>query len=753
MKRCLTLAALSACLSVSCLAVDLSWNRSLQKGSSAELLKACRALTEPQPMRNSRTEGFTLARPAFKLSVGRGVLCAEDEAGGARGLYYEGSGTLSFEVSDPLEREHLKMFVGQEALKDQAVDSLFILPLGACKDLPAVAPGELSVRGQTDYARFKNAFHAGGMEWLTSALNRETHGEQDLAVLFRMNGSVWAYVLDSSDEEEVSLRRLGNPPHVEAWWWDRAVSLHLDRAGALTPKQSRPEVEAKFEVDVQRFDVNLNLDGSGKALEGSAATVRMRLLKPIRTLAFVCSTRLEVSKVTLGGSTDIPFIKEEFSMKVFAPEPYLVVLLPEGTQGDVTLTVAYTGELCFSEGGIVALYDDSGWFPNLSDADGFQFGFKATVPKGYEAIGVGDLVDHKAEGDREAFTYDIKEKVRLASFLFGKFKHSKRSVEGIQVDVALVDNANTIYISQNRDEVADEIADALQRYTKMFGPIPYKTLHAGLTGGYMNLGFPTMVMLSYGVFERSGSSWPEQIVAHEVAHQWWYNQVAPLTYRDAWISESMAEYASLVCLRERSGMDTMKKYLGHDFHTFTRLSDVLKKPYVEFGPICLGSRLFTTLDPDAAYQTVVYYKGAWTLLNLSKMATFTPAGEAGFFDACKDMIATCRGKLMSTQDVQEAFERHMKVQLGWYFKQWLESRIIPEVKVTTRVEGDKLRVEGTQNSQLTLPIPIETAEGKKMAREYLFFLKPGGSSQEFPLAFRPDKVLVDTNRTCLADYK
>lgn len=239
----------------------------------------------------------------------------------------------------------------------------------------------------------------------------------------------------------------------------------------------------------------------------------------------------------------------------------------------------------------------------------------------------------------------------------------------------------------------------------------------------------------------------------KVAHQWWYNQVAPLTYRDAWVSESMAEYASLVCLRDRSGMDTMKKYLGHDFHTFTKLSDVLKMPYVEFGPICLGSRLFTTLDPDAAYQTVVYYKGAWTLLNLSKMATFTPAGEAGFFDACKDMIATCRGKLMSTQDVQEAFERHMKVKLGWYFDQWLTSRVVPKVKVTTKVNGDRLLVEGDQNSQLTLPIPIETAEGKKKAREYLFFLKPEGSRQEFPLSFRPDKVLVDTNRTCLADYQ
>jgi hypothetical protein len=718
-----------------------------------ELMRPYKALTEPQPMRRADTPGFTVERPAFKLVLGPGALFAEaDDSGTVRGLYYEGTGTLSFSVADDIERQHLKLFVGQEAL-NQAVESVYILPLGTCADLPTVGDGALAMMSQADYSRFKNAFHSGGMPWLESALNRGLHGDQDVAILFRMSGDVWAYTMDSTAMEEVSLSRLGHPPHVESWWWDAAVSLHRDRAGTLTTSQTRAEVEAKFSADIQRFDVSLALDGSGNAMDGTAATIKLKLLRPVRALTFSCSPRLTVSRVTLNGTTELPFIKEEYSKKTFFLEPYLVVLLPEGTTGDIRLDVAYTAELCFSEFGIVAHYDNSGWYPNMSDADGAQFGFRASAPKGYEAIGVGDLVERKAEGDRETFTYDMQEKVRLASFLLGKFKHTKRSVEGIEVDVALPDNANTITISQNRDKVADEIADALKRYTKMFGPIPYKTLHAGLTGGYTNLGFPSMVMLSWDVFERSGSSWPEQIVAHEVAHQWWYNQVAPLTYRDAWISESMAEYASLVCLRERSGMDTMKKYLSHDFHTFTKLSDVLKKPYVDFGPICLGSRLYTTLDPDDSYQTIVYYKGAWTLLNLAKMASFTPAGEAGFTDALKDMIASCKGKLMSTQDVQDAFERHMKVQVGWYFKQWLQSSVIPKVKVTAKVNGDKLSVEGTQDSQLTLPIPIEVAEGKKKIREYLFFLKPGGSKQEFPLAFKPSVVAVDADRTCLADYQ
>ncbi len=78
------------------------------------------------------------------------------------------------------------------------------------------------------------------------------------------------------------------------------------------------------------------------------------------------------------------------------------------------------------------------------------------------------------------------------------------------------------------------------------------------------------------------------------------------------------------------------------------------------------------------------------------------------------------------------------------------------MKVTTRVEGSKLLLKGVQNSTLTLPIPITIAKGRnKRAKvhEYLFFLKPGGSSREFPLPFKPDKVLVDNNHYCLADYR
>ena len=467
---------------------------------------------------------------------------------------------------------------------------------------------------------------------------------------------------------------------------------------------------------------------------------------------------MNLSRVSLEGGAPVPFIKEEYSRRAFYSEPAVVLLLPEGARGELKLEFAYTADLFDPNPGFYAIRDAGGWLPTLQDADGWTFSFRAEVPKGFEAVSVGDLKapETPAAGERETFAYEMKERIRIATFLFGKFKHTKTTSEGIEVDLSLPDNAQTLYISQNRKKIAQEVSDAIRVYTKRFGPIPYKVLRVGLTGSFVNEGFPTMILLSWDVLGRYGSSWPEQVVAHEVAHQWWYNQAAPLTYRDAWVSESLAEFSSYMCLRETKGMDTMKKYLSHDFHTFTKLSAVMKKPYVEFGPICLGSRLFTTLEPDDAYQTIVYYKGAWTLLTLTRMAAFTPDGENSFYQGLKDFPAKAQGRLVGTTDLREALEHSMKVKLDWYFSQWLESTIVPKVKVKTSVTGEgsgiKLVVEGTQDSTLTLPVPIQAAQGKSV-REFLFFLKPDGSRSEFPLPFKPDKVLVDTNRFCLADYQ
>jgi ABC-2 type transport system permease protein len=61
------------------------------------------------------------------------------------------------------------------------------------------------------------------------------------------------------------------------------------------------------------------------------------------------------------------------------------------------------------------------------------------------------------------------------------------------------------------------------------------------------------------------------VTAHEVAHQWWGHQITPSATPGAnQISESMAEYSSLMVLKKEYGVDAMQKFLKEELDRYLR---------------------------------------------------------------------------------------------------------------------------------------------------------------------------------------
>lgn len=755
--------AMGSLVAVSAVAGDMKWGRGLQKGCDKELVGIYNVVCEPTALRSGKTPGFRIARPGFTLEASAGNLWAEDTAaGGPKGLYYEGEAKLSFSVEDPLEQDHLALFAdGERGLKDVAIGPVYILPLGPCLDLPAAESAseeQTAFAGHSDLLRLKNALHEDGILWTERVLDAQNGSQGDIAILFRMSGNVWAYILDSKSEEEVSLRRLAAPPGSTAWWWDKAVSLHRTPGGKLVRGLTSQERAEKYPADTLRYDLQYDFDKAGGLLQGSTCTVKLKLKRPTSTLLFSMVPLLEVERVALADGTRVPFLKEDYSKAYFQNNYDLLVALPTRMTGEIALTFSLTGQLFENFLGLLLSESYTSWYPELDDVDGAEFSLRATTVKGYEAIGVGEMVEHKTglPGERELWAYEMKERIHVAGMLLGKFTHLKGQAAGVELDVVLEDRVRLEDYMKNQKTVLAEMKSAVETYTKLFGPIPYKTVRAGMILGNTSLGIPTLLMLGPYIFNRDGlTSWPEGTVAHEMAHQWWFNQVTPASYRDAWVSEALAEYSTFLYMRERHEWTEAKRYIAENHRQMNLWSRLTGKPYIETGPVAMGGRLYTTLDPYTGYQQVVYYKGAWVILYLSKIAAFLKGGESAFFEGLKDLCANSPGRLVSCDDFRRTLEKHMGVDLKWYFQQWMEGTGLPQVKITTRVEGKgadtKLIVEGTQNTEMTLPIPVEAIQGDKL-RQFLFFLKGKSSRAEFPLPFQPDKVKVDAYMVCPVEY-
>ncbi len=88
-----------------------------------------------------------------------------------------------------------------------------------------------------------------------------------------------------------------------------------------------------------------------------------------------------------------------------------------------------------------------------------------------------------------------------------------------------------------------DAAAALQVYSDRYGPYPYRDMaivEAPLT--FHGMEFPGLSLIGSQVYNQYRKDL-EMLVVHEVAHQWWYNQVGTDQIMNPWLDEGLAEFS------------------------------------------------------------------------------------------------------------------------------------------------------------------------------------------------------------------
>lgn len=93
---------------------------------------------------------------------------------------------------------------------------------------------------------------------------------------------------------------------------------------------------------------------------------------------------------------------------------------------------------------------------------------------------------------------------------------------------------------------------ALRYFSEQFGPYPYKEYDVVKTGGFFGgMEYPGIVFIQEEFFERADPI-GDAVIAHETAHQWFYGLVGNDEVREAWLDESLSDYATLAYLTDVS---------------------------------------------------------------------------------------------------------------------------------------------------------------------------------------------------------
>ena len=322
------------------------------------------------------------------------------------------------------------------------------------------------------------------------------------------------------------------------------------------------------------------------------------------------------------------------------------------------------------------------------------------------------------------------------------------------------------------DHVADVAADAVEYYASLFGPFPYPRLAISQVPGNFGQGWPELVYLptlaflsksdrnEMGLGKRGGDPLGPVIVVHEIAHQWWGNLLGWETYHDQWLSEGLASYAAALFLGrlkdgDRQFRDLLRLYKD-DMLAKTKEGKTIESG----GPIWLGQRLSSSLDPEG-YPNIVYKKACWVLHMLRGLMSDPKTGsDERFFRMLRDFIGKYQGQSVSTEDFIHHVEKYMTAEsdldknhkLDWFFNEWVYETGVPTYRIETnvrRLAADKYLVQGsiTQSDvpgdfEMLVPVVAIYAKDKRVTLGRVAVSENGGRFK-FTTTRKPSRVTID----------
>jgi aminopeptidase N len=151
------------------------------------------------------------------------------------------------------------------------------------------------------------------------------------------------------------------------------------------------------------------------------------------------------------------------------------------------------------------------------------------------------------------------------------------------------------------------------------------------------------------------------------------------------------------------------------------------KPYT-IGPVTQGYRL-SNAKTRAAYQFLVYPKGAYILHMIRMLFNTSRDGDKRFQLLMKDFVQTYFNRDVSTEDFKRTVEKHMSKdmdldgnqRLDWFFNEWVYGTEMPSYRFEYQLGPDGSTLTGrlTQSGvgpQFKMLVPIYLDFGKGFAR-------------------------------------
>ncbi len=459
---------------------------------------------------------------------------------------------------------------------------------------------------------------------------------------------------------------------------------------------SQPFYNLMLQYDVQQYHLNLNLERNSAAISGNVKFTAKVQNTNFNTFAFELHPNFTVSSIVIGADTYTNIINN-------GEERSISLNMPLANNAIFEAVVNYSGNAPVDDNN-----SDRGFWLRTSGTWGNQAAFTMSEPYGNsDWMPVKQILEDKAETLKMYITTDATNKVATQGKLMntvtlptGKVRYEYESNYPIayylisfavaQYDIYTVncvmpgtgqivpiDNfvypgARVLFTSN-----MDALKPVLENYSAKFGLYPFRNEKYG----------QAQVPYAYGALENQTiSSLPrlddDQTAAHELAHQWFGDNVSLKSFSHIWLNEGFATYGEYVYREQKFGIASAKSQLA------SWKTSIMSVPT---GSVYVQD----SLNSDKIFDTrLSYRKGAY----LVHMLRYLVNDDAQFYQALANYSTNYAGKFVITNDLKNSLELSTGLQLTNFMAQWFRGQGFPTYNIEWYHENGELVVKSTQTT-------------------------------------------------------